>query len=39
LSTVHPRQMIGHNIITNFYIELMEKKGPKNLSGTATRVP
>jgi hypothetical protein len=44
LSTVHPRQMIGHNnihhlFITNFSIELLEKKDPKNLSGTATRVP
>jgi hypothetical protein len=32
---VHPRQMIGHNIlhpllITNFNIELLEKKDPKN---------
>jgi hypothetical protein len=31
LSTIHPRQMIGHNIlhsllITNFNIELLEKK-------------
>jgi hypothetical protein len=33
LSTVHPRQMIDHNIlhpllITNFNIELLEKKDP-----------
>jgi hypothetical protein len=35
LSTVHPRQMISHNIlhpllITNFNIELLEKKDPTN---------
>jgi hypothetical protein len=33
LSTIHPRQMIGHNIlhpllITNFNIKLLEKKDP-----------
>jgi hypothetical protein len=37
LSTVHPRQMIGHNIfhplfITNFNIELLEKKDSMNQS-------
>jgi hypothetical protein len=35
LSTIHPRQMIGHNIlhpllITNFNIELLKKKDPTN---------
>jgi hypothetical protein len=35
LSTVHPKQMIGHNIlhpllITNFNIELLEKKDLTN---------
>jgi hypothetical protein len=37
MSTVHPRQMIAHNIlhpllITNFNIELLEKKDPTNQS-------
>jgi hypothetical protein len=37
LSTIHPRQMIGHNIlhplrITNFNIELLEKKDPTDQS-------
>jgi hypothetical protein len=37
LSKVHPRQMIGHNIlhpllITNFNIELLEKKDPTDQS-------
>jgi hypothetical protein len=37
LSTIHPRQMIDHNIlhpflITNFNIELLEKKDPTDQS-------
>jgi hypothetical protein len=37
LSTIHPRQMIGHNVfhpllITNFNIELLEKKDLMNQS-------